>query len=163
MTGLASLPATATLYSMYERFRNLYFSDGQGHLLPPPQQVRIEWSNRLTSSAGICYPKRRTIRLSTHYHVSHPDDVESTLLHEMIHLIVPNHGPDFYAWIEAIRRQGGQVARYPKARATAAQPPRWRYHCQKCGEEWSRYRRLRNGGRDYMHKGCGGKLGETPV
>lgn len=160
---LTSLPSEAGLYQMYERFRSSYFRDGDRLLIPPSQEVTIEWSNRLTASAGVCYPKRRIIRLSPYYHRTHPDDVESTLLHEMIHLIVSGHGSEFYAWLESIQRQGGRVARYAKTRATVEEPPRWKYRCIECGYEFPRYRRLRHGGRDYLHKGCGGRLMEVPL
>lgn len=163
MNEVASLPDEPSLRRLYDTFRTRYFKDGEKYLIPPVDEVCIEWSNRLTSSAGICYPKRRIIRLSTHYHRAYPDDIESTLLHEMIHLLVPGHGPQFHRWLERIQQYGGRIARYAKSRATAHEPPRWRYRCRSCGAEWFRYRRLKHGGRDYIHKGCGGRLQELPL
>src|SRR5690554_6941556 len=104
------LPSEAVLYERYERFNRLYFDNR----LPAREAVTIEWSHRMTSSAGRCYPQRRLIRLSTHYHARFPAEVDETLLHEMIHLLVPNHGPDFYAWMRRIRARGGVVNRYSK-------------------------------------------------
>lgn len=160
---MTELPDAAYLSRLYDRLRHRYFTEGGDPLLPGPEDITIQWSNRLTSSAGVCYPQKRVIRLSTHYHRRFPQDIESTLLHEMIHLLVPGHGPRFYAWMERIRNKGGRVERYSRERATASRPPRWRYECARCGAEWHRYRRLRRGGRDYMHKGCGGRLVEQAL
>lgn len=158
---MSELPSEAALYRLYEECRERYFRDGGACLLPPAGRVRIEWSNRLTSSAGVCYPKERIIRLSTFYHRAHPEEVESTLLHEMIHLLVPGHGPRFNEWVARIRSMGGRVARYARSRATAYEPPRWCYRCRRCGAELFRYRRMQGGGRNYVHRGCGGRLQEV--
>ncbi len=105
------LPPVEDLQALYEHYRRAYF-DGQ---LPPVTEVSIEWSSRLTASAGLCKPRQRVIRLSTHYHRKHPDEVGMTLLHEMIHLLVPGHGPAFRQWMAEIGRRGGRVARYARA------------------------------------------------
>lgn len=149
------LPDTAALYRRYEVFRIRYFDKRT----PPVSTVTIEWSNRLTSAAGKCYPQRRLIRLSTHYHRNHPGDVDMTLLHEMIHLLVPNHGPRFYEWMERIRERGGTVERYSKERATPA-VYRWQYVCRRCGAKALRQRRLARGGAGHRCKPCGGRLRE---
>lgn len=152
------LPDEGELLRRYETFRRRYFDD----LTPPPAAVRIEWSSRLTSSAGKCYTGKNLIRLSTHYHLKHPRDVDKTLLHEMIHLIVPNHGPQFYAWMERIRQRGGEVERYSKERATP-KVHRWLYACRKCGAEARRQRRLPRGGIHHRCGRCGGKLHESSL
>lgn len=150
------------LHRLYARLRILYFTTPQGQcVLPPPELVRVEWSHRITASAGLCYPAKRLIRLSTHYHARFPEDVEATLLHEMIHLIVPGHGPAFQAWLKLINERGGRVARYAKARAKPRQNPRWLYRCVQCGARIPRYRRLAGGGRNHRHKACGGRLAEA--
>lgn len=150
------------LAAAYVRLRATYFTTSNGNALPPIEQVTVEWSNRLTSSAGICYPRQRIIRLSTHYHQVHPTEIQSTLLHEMIHLIVPGHGPAFYQWLERIRLQGGHVTRYAVARATD-HTPRWRYTCRLCGRQIKRYRRMSNGGRFHRHRDCGGTFSEEAI
>lgn len=144
------LPSEAVLYERYERFNRLYFDNR----LPAREAVTIEWSHRMTSSAGRCYPQRRLIRLSTHYHTRFPAEVDETLLHEMIHLLVPNHGPDFYAWMRRIRARGGVVNRYSKERAT---PPRfrWEYTCRRCGAVRRTQRRLAHGGKYHRCRRCG--------
>ena len=152
----ARLPGPGELAALYDKFRSEYFRDKGTWLIPSSAEVRIEWSGRLTSAAGVCYPKRRLIRLSTHYHARFPEEVGATLLHEMIHLVVPGHGPRFHRWIERITAAGGKVARYSKA---VAAPPRWVYVCRGCGKEIPRQRRLPNGGRGHCCSACGPKKG----
>lgn len=152
----ARLPDEAELAAIYDRYREEHFRDGGVWLIPHSSDVRIEWSSRLTSAAGVCYPKRRLIRLSTHYHARFPEDVGATLLHEMIHLVVPGHGPRFQGWIDRITAAGGKVARYSRA---IAAPPRWVYVCRGCGREILRQRRLPNGGRGHCCSACGPQRG----
>jgi predicted SprT family Zn-dependent metalloprotease len=153
MTNLP--PAVAELYSLYQSFNLKYFAG----ILPDTAHVTIEYSSRLTASAGICYTKRRVIRLSTHYHEKHPQDAAVTLLHEMIHLIVPGHGPAFKAWIQKINSMGGKVTLRSMERATKA-VYRWKYSCTKCGKEFFKKRRLKNRGKYYACGSCKGSLQE---
>lgn len=146
----AGLPSEAVLYERYEEFACIYFDNR----VPPPESVTIEWSRRMTSAAGRCYPRRNLIRLSTHYHLKFPDEVNATLLHEMIHLLVPNHGPEFYAWLERIRERGGVVNRYSKERATPTQFS-WEYSCPRCGAARRTQRRLAHGGKFHRCRRCG--------
>lgn len=155
---LQQLPGIDALYAMYESFNTLYF----GGRLPPAARVTIEYSNRLTASAGICYPKRRTIRISTHYHLKFPEDVGSTLLHEMIHFVVPKHGADFKALAARIRHIGGQINLHAKERATAG-IKRWLYICRSCGMEHPRMRRLKQGGVNHRCGRCRGELREEQL
>lgn len=150
------LPDEAELYRRYEDFAARYF-DGK---LPPAHEVTIEWSNRLTSSAGRCSGPLKIIRLSTHYHRRFPEEIDVTLLHEMIHLLVPGHGPEFYRWMDHINARGGHVRRYAKERATPARH-RWLYTCAGCGRKHPRRRRLPHGGRRHRCRGCNGKVRET--
>lgn len=148
------LPSIEELQALYETYRQAYF-DGR---LPPVSDVTLEWSNRLTASAGLCKPQERIIRLSTHYHRKYPGEVGMTLLHEMIHLLVPGHGPAFRRWMEEIRRRGGRVARYARERATP-RTIRWVYTCP-CGQVYPRSRRLPHGGQAYRCGRCRGRLTE---
>lgn len=149
------LPSEAELRRRYDEFRRRYF-DGA---TPPVEQVRVEWSHRLTSAAGRCYTKQKIIRLSTHYHLKFPEQVNPTLLHEMIHLLVPNHGPGFYEWLARIRARGGTVHRFATERATP-KVHRWEYTCTGCGMEALRQRRLTKGGANHRCGRCGGALAE---
>lgn len=151
----AKLPSSSELLRRYDRFSRLYFDNK----LPPASEVTVEWSTRLISSAGLCRPRERLIRLSVPYHVKFPNEVDSTLLHEMIHLLVPNHGPEFVAWMAHIRRLGGDIKRYSLERATPVKY-RWRYTCVGCGISRRNVRRYPLGGKNYRCRRCGGSLRE---
>lgn len=157
----------AQLVKLYSELRARYFTTPQGvAVLPAAEHVRIEWSSRMTASAGLCYPARRLIRLSTHYHARHPDEIEATLLHEMIHLVVPGHGPEFYRWMERIRALGGRVERYCRERPLPKRGVRWTYTCRSCGRIYPYTRRLAHGGRRHYCRRCGpvdGRLWEKRV
>lgn len=67
-----------------------------------PEQVR--WVTNQNSRWASCTPSERTIRLS-HRLQGMPDYVlEYVLLHELAHLLVPDHGPRFWALLEAYPR-----------------------------------------------------------
>lgn len=144
-----ALPSSAVLYERYQLFAQRYFDDQ----LPPAEEVTIQWSRRMTSAAGRCYPEQKLIRLSTHYHAKFPEEVDQTLLHEMIHLLVPNHGPAFYEWLRRIRERGGVVNRYSKERATPVRF-RWIYTCPRCGATRRTQRRLAHGGKHHRCRRC---------
>lgn len=131
---LNSLPAIGDLYELYREYNNKFFCNQ----LPRVEKVRIEWSNRLSSSAGICYSKSKIIRLSRAYHIKHIDDVGSTLLHEMIHLKIRGHGVEFKRELKRIQNLGGKVYRYSKE---AAKVPRWIYTCKNCNIAIKKYKR----------------------
>jgi SprT-like domain-contaning protein Spartan len=85
--------------------------------------VRVEWSKRLTRSAGLCYFKRRGraeecfIRLSEALLQFRPfSDTMNTLLHEMIHAFLfvthswkdqSDHGPHFCSIMKRINKIEG--------------------------------------------------------
>lgn len=65
----------------------------------------VTWSTRQQRRWGSCTPAEGTIRLSARLQ-GMPDWVlRSVVMHELVHLLVPGHGPDFYALMN----------RYPKA------------------------------------------------
>ncbi|WP_083974792.1 M48 metallopeptidase family protein [Kitasatospora mediocidica] len=67
-----------------------------------PEQVR--WVTNQNTRWGSCTPSERTIRLS-HRLQGMPEYVlEYVLLHELAHLLVPDHGPRFWALLEAYPR-----------------------------------------------------------
>ena len=144
------------LYELYKFFNSKYFKN----TLPKSSEVILEWSGRLTASAGICYPKanKPIIRLSTHYHEDFPEEIESTLLHEMIHLKIKGHGPRFKEEIKRINLLGGKVKRYSKRRATKKKI-NWIYKCKSCSKEYQRTRKFSNINK-YRCGICKGKLKE---
>ncbi|HCX04033.1 MAG: SprT-like domain-containing protein [Tissierellales bacterium] len=147
------------LHNLYDNLNKKYFNN----TLPKSSEMTIEWSGRLTASAGICYrkPKNSIIRLSTHYHEDFPEDIENTLLHEMIHLKVKGHGPEFKKEINRIISLGGKVNRFSKRRATEKRI-NWIYKCKICSKEYERNRKISKLSR-YRCGICKGKLEEIKV
>ena len=87
-----------------------------------PHSVR--WVTNQNTRWGSCTPSERTIRLS-HRLQGMPDYVvDYVLLHELAHLLEPDHGPRFWALLEAYPRterargylEGVVAARVPAPR-----------------------------------------------
>lgn len=56
----------------------------------------IEWAENLTSVWGLCTPSTKTIRMSTRL-IGFPSWVlDYVIVHELAHLHVSGHGPDFW-------------------------------------------------------------------
>ncbi|MFC7373805.1 SprT-like domain-containing protein [Brachybacterium sp. GCM10030267] len=88
----------ASLAAMAEELSEAYL-DGRAR----PRSVT--WSTRQNQRWGSCTPADATIRLS-HNLEGMPDFVvRSVLMHELVHLLVPGHGPEFRALMN----------RYPQA------------------------------------------------
>ena len=67
-----------------------------------PSSVR--WVSNQGSRWGSCTPVDRTIRLSTRLQGMPPWVVDYVLVHELAHLLVPGHGPKFWAEVEHFPR-----------------------------------------------------------
>ena len=66
-----------------------------------PQPASVRWVDNQQSLWGSCTPADRAIRLSRRL-VGMPDYViDYVLLHELAHLLVPGHGPEFWALMAA--------------------------------------------------------------
>ncbi|XP_030379059.1 uncharacterized protein LOC115627506 [Scaptodrosophila lebanonensis] len=107
---------TPDVFAMFVRFDQRFFQDRLG-------AVRVEWSKRMYSCAGICYQRGNrlikdiVIRLSAPLLKLRPrKDLVETLLHEMIHAycFVLNiqegnggHGPNFKRIMNTINKVAG--------------------------------------------------------
>lgn len=124
----------------------------------------VEWSNRLTSSAGVCYcsdrkrvkdsdDKMPRIALSTHYHKKFENELIDTIAHEIIHLNKNNKGHDnvFKAHMVRLNQLGMSISIYSKGKAKVAHV----YVCDHCGENYRRSRRIAKGNTCGV---CGGPL-----
>ncbi len=119
------LPTEVELRALYTRLNVEHFASRL------PEAV-ITWSTRMRSSAGICYPTRRLIRLSVRYCETYPQDLVPVLLHEMIHLLHPDHG-------RAFKAEAARVGALLHARPTSAaeqRPWRWFAQCPHCSRHW---------------------------
>ncbi|WP_395294455.1 M48 family metallopeptidase [Kitasatospora hibisci] len=71
-----------------------------GRALP----LQVRWVTNQSSRWGSCTPSERTIRLSHRLQGMPEYVVDYVLLHELAHLLVPDHGPAFWALLEAYPR-----------------------------------------------------------
>jgi len=124
------LPSEPELYCLFDSLNGRYF----GSSLPRPT---IEWSTRM-KHAGKCEMKGRVIRLGRAYHEHYPEDVVDTLKHEMIHLIYPNHGPEFKREAERIG-----TSRYARQYPGMLKGLKYLYVCPTCGTEFPSRKMLR--------------------
>lgn len=67
-----------------------------------PRSVR--WVTNQGSRWGSCTPADASIRLSTRLQGMPPWVVDYVLVHELAHLLVPGHGPAFWAEVERFPR-----------------------------------------------------------
>lgn len=147
------------LKMMYNKFNRKIFNNKL------PKDVCVYWTKRMTSCAGICSYKRNrftgeyvefSIGLSTPYHEKFPNEIEDTLVHEMIHILYPNqsHGYAFKSEMGRINREFGMsISIHAKERAVEKKY-NYLYACDCCGYEYKRLRRHKN---DYKGATCGVK------
>lgn len=175
-------PSAEPLLAIWADLNRRYF---QGSLPPIP----IEWSRRLTSSAGmfVCRigprqplartteppTRRRCIRLSAV--LLQPNNPESshetvmTLAHEMIHQWQydilkrrPNHGTDFRRMMARMNQDGLGITIYHSLGKEVAALAKYAWRCQHCGCLYQRQRRTIQPRRHFCGA-CRGPLRELPA
>ena len=64
--------------------------------------VRVSWwgIRRMRTRWGSCSVQSGRIRFSLNLGAEHPRQIDYLVLHELAHLLVPNHGPDFVAILD---------------------------------------------------------------
>jgi predicted metal-dependent hydrolase len=62
--------------------------------------VSVRWVTNQNTRWGSCTPSDGTIRLSHRVRTMPSWVVDYVLVHELVHLLVPGHGPDFWALVE---------------------------------------------------------------
>ncbi|MDF5755538.1 M48 family metallopeptidase [Spongiactinospora sp. TRM90649] len=67
--------------------------------------VSVRWVENQRHRWGSCTPDHATIRISTRLRGMPSWVVDYVIMHELVHLLVPSHGPAFWELVE----------RYPKA------------------------------------------------
>jgi predicted metal-dependent hydrolase len=68
------------------------------------QPTSVRWVTNQGSRWGSCTPVDGTVRLSTRLQGMPPWVVDYVLVHELAHLLVPGHGPEFWAEVERYPR-----------------------------------------------------------
>jgi hypothetical protein len=112
-------------------------------------RVRFRISTRMTSTAGLYDIGRREIAVARRFLDMFPEQTDSLLLHEMVHVATRDgHGPKFRREWERLRGAGAPVPevyrdfRHCLAFAPLRERP-YRYHCPVCGEHFARTRPFR--------------------
>src|SRR6056297_742197 len=72
------------------------------------KEFTFQWSRRMTAVAGRCFYNKKIIRLSVDYHRKHPEQIENTLAHELIHMLIRGHGDDFVHEMRIVNRKAGK-------------------------------------------------------
>lgn len=123
-----ALPSVEELYRLFDVFNMVHF----GGELP---SVEIRYSERMLI-AGTYTPGRKLIKIGRRYHEIFPEEVEDTLMHEMIHIKYPDHDAKFKA---VAKRLGVSLKAHdhPALRA----PYNYLYACPHCGKEYPRRRK----------------------
>lgn len=148
--------------------------------------IQIEWSTRLTSSAGmfVCRTgprargvepglnlrERRVIRLSApllgRASAWAEGTLASTLAHEMIHQWQfdllrrrPNHGPDFCRKMTEMNHEGVGISIRHELQDAVRALTKYAWRCQRCGRAYERQRRTIRPGR-HRCGACWGPLRE---
>jgi SprT protein len=114
-------------------------------------QVKVVWNSRMRTTAGRAFWPEGKIELNPKLEELAPDEVKSTLLHELAHLVayaragrkrINAHGVE---WRQACADLG-----IPGERATHSLPlpgrtmqKKWRYACPACGEGFDRVRKMK--------------------
>lgn len=138
-----ALPLVATPSSEAD-LQLLFARLNQQHFRGALRSYRIAWNPRLTTIAGRVGHRPPVIELSRALLASHPDQVEPTLLHEMIHAwlhamgLPAGHGADFKRKMRAV----GLTSIYhhmpvPRRRFVA----KYALTCPRCGVVLIRRRR----------------------
>ncbi len=111
------------LQDLFDRLNRVWF---RGRL----PRLEVRWSQRL-KVAGQIERRRRRILLGLEYHCHYPADLESTLKHEMVHLLHWNHDRQF-------RRECARVGAAVHCRTYPGmfRPFRYLYQCPGCGQRY---------------------------
>lgn len=62
-------------------------------------EFRIGWSDQQKSRWGSCSPLSGEIRISRELQAFPPFVLDYVIVHELAHLIVPDHSPEFWSWV----------------------------------------------------------------
>ena len=154
-----------------------------GNRLPA---ISIEWSSRLTASAGLFVSQvgprslwvsssyrhgdARVIRLSSALLRGEPEDeLQRTLAHEMIHQWEfdirkrrPSHGPIFREMMDRMNAEGLGIAIRHQLNANVQAWNRYAWQCLNCGMAYHRQRRTIVPSRHLCSR-CRGPLEEVSV
>jgi predicted SprT family Zn-dependent metalloprotease len=128
-------------YDLNELFQRLSQLHWQGRL----PHFQCEWSNRMITTWGVCYRRRRLIRISSIFKTRPLEEVLALLSHEMIHIRYVGHGKRFRQELKRIGLHGDVQRRFPDLvtwTLSLRRALRHTYGCSRCGVKIRRRRKI---------------------
>ena len=130
-----------TEYDLADLFRYLNRLHWQNRL----PHFHCEWSNRMITTWGVCYRRRKLIRISSIFKSRSLDEILALLSHEMIHIRHGGHGKRFRQELKRIGLEGDVQRRFPdlvRWTQTLRRAFRYTYICNRCGIRIDRRRKI---------------------
>ena len=106
---------------------------------------RCEWSNRMITTWGCCYPDRELIRISSFFKDRPLPELLALLGHEMIHIKYRGHGIRFKRELKRIGLEGDIEALFPHLTGltqSRRRSLRYLYECPSCKQRLRRRKRI---------------------
>lgn len=128
--------------SLQELFRHLNVKHWGGKL----PGYRCEWSDRMITTWGCCYPSRRVIRVSSWFQTRPRRELEAVLAHEMIHIRYQGHGRSFRKELKRIGLEGDIERHFPhlvNLTQMRRRSLRYLYECPDCKLRIRRRKKIR--------------------
>jgi len=99
------------------------------------EPASVRWVTNMNHRWGSCTTTDGTIRLSHRLRSMPSWVIDYVLVHELTHLLVPGHGPDFWAWVDRYPRTE-RARGFLEGVAVAAQLPELSSgSCDGCSDE----------------------------
>jgi predicted SprT family Zn-dependent metalloprotease len=117
---------------------------------------RCEWSNRMITTWGCCYPDRGIIRISALFRNRPLQELEAVMKHEMIHVRIRGHGRAFRRELERVGLPRDVEGHFPHLKDLThglRRAFRYTYECGRCKVRIRRRRRIRGYCSDCYNKG----------
>ena len=99
-TKLAQRGPRSSDAALMERSRQL----SRQHLDGRARPASVRWVTNMEHRWGSCTTSDATIRLSHRLQSMPAWVIDYVLVHELTHLLVPGHGPDFWTWVNQYPR-----------------------------------------------------------
>lgn len=109
-------------------------------------RFRCEWSSRMITTWGCCYPDHAVIRISSLFQARPPAELEAVMKHEMIHVRIRGHGRAFRKELERVGLPRDVEGHFPYLNEIThgrRRALRYAYECPRCLARIQRRRRIR--------------------
>lgn len=109
-------------------------------------KFRCEWSQRLITTWGVCYPDYGLIRINMLFQQRPLPELEAVMKHEMIHVRIRGHGRPFRRELERIGLPRDVEGHFPvlnDVTRSLRRALRYSYECPRCRLRILRRRQIR--------------------